>query len=270
MSLNSKRNIDRMRTIIHSLSLFFVILMLNGCFFSTSHDQKWEIEPSGSTAFALNGQGSIAFLYSKEKQLMLWDLLNDAPLTQLGKQDPQGNEVYRIRLSENGLYAISATQQNFAIWDLTWSQAQGLWSISDGIIRDVDIANNGEHVLLGLTNGKAIYVNVATGRRMEFLAHREKVNTVAISPNGRYALSGGNDYIAYLWDTETGLAMHRFEHDKRVNRVALQRDGKLAFTSDGGSDSFIWDLTTGEKVSDLSTIARQQVYSAARFSKTGG
>jgi WD40 repeat protein len=258
-----------MRIIIHSLSLIIVILMLNGCFFSQGHDQKWEIEPKGSSAFALNSQGTVAFLYSNEKQLMLWDLLNDQPLVEMGKQDPDGNKVYNIRLSENGLYAISATQQNFAIWDLTWGQAQGLWSISDGAIRDVDIANNGEHVLLGLTNGKAIYINVATGRRMEFLAHREKVNTVAISPNGRYALSGGNDYIAYLWDTQTGLAMHRFEHENRVNRVALQRDGKLAFTSDGGSDSFIWDLTNGEKVSDLSTIVRQQVYSAARFSASG-
>ncbi|MCV5664739.1 hypothetical protein OFN50_37515, partial [Escherichia coli] len=83
------------------------------------------------------------------------------------------------------------------------------------------------------SNGKAIYVNLVTGRRMEFLAHREKVNSVAISPNGRFALTGGNDYKAYLWDTETGQVLRTFEHEQRIVRVALQRDGKLAMTSDG-------------------------------------
>ena len=119
------------------------------------------------------------------------------------------------------------------MWDLAWTQAQGLWSISDGLIRDIDIASNGEQVLLGLSNGKAIYVNLVTGRRLEFLAHNEKVNSVALSPNGRYALSGGNDYTAYLWDTRNGQIIRSFKHEQRINRVTLQRDGLFAFTSDG-------------------------------------
>ncbi|MCV5917635.1 hypothetical protein OFN60_29855, partial [Escherichia coli] len=102
--------------------------------------------------------------------------------------------------------------------DLGWTQAQGLWSISDALIRDIDITSNGEQVLLGLSNGKAIYVNLVTGRRLEFLAHREKVNSVAISPNGRFALTGGNDYKAYLWDTESGQVLRTFEHEQRVVR----------------------------------------------------
>ena len=48
--------------------------------------------------------------------------------------------------------------------------------------------------LAGLVEWQGIYVNLVTGRRLEFLAHNEKVNSVALSPNGRFALSGGNDY----------------------------------------------------------------------------
>jgi WD40 repeat protein len=194
--------------------------------------------------------------------------LQNKQLAHLGAQDPSSSEVTRIRFSDNGQYAITATQLNFAVWELAWSQSLGLWSISDGTIRDLDIANNGEHVLLGLTNGKAIYVNIETGRRLEFLAHREKVNSVAISRNGRYALSGGNDFFAYLWDTQSGQALFQFEHQARVNRVALDRQGRWAFTSDA-SDAFIWDIRTGEKVSTLSTFLRQQVFSTARFSDDG-
>lgn len=258
-----------MRTVSHSVVLTIVILLLNGCFFTQKNDQRWDIEPTGTTSFGLSRDGRFALLYSKEHQLLLWDLENNEELAQLGAQDPEANTVSHIRIADNGRFAITATQQNFAVWDLGWTQAQGLWSISDGLIRDIDISSNGEQILLGLSNGKAIYVDLVTGRRLEFLAHREKVNSVAISPNGRFALSGGNDYNAYLWDTQTGLALYKFEHGARINRVALQRDGKLAFTSDGSNDAYVWDLSNGEKISELKAFDRQLIFTSARFSDDG-
>ena len=258
-----------MRIISHYMLLAVVIALLNGCFFSAGDDEKWTIEPKGTTSFALSRDGRFALLYSKERHLLLWDLKDNKELASLGKQDPDGNTVSFIRISDNGRYAITSTQLNFAVWDLSWTQAQGLWSISDGLIRDIDISSNGEQILLGLSNGKAIYVNLVTGRRLEFLAHREKVNTVAISSNGKFALTGGNDYKAYLWSTETGQVLYMFEHEARINRVALQRDGKYALTSDGANDSYIWDLSNGEKISELKAFSRQLVFSTARFSDDG-
>lgn len=258
-----------MRIISHSILLFVVIAMLNGCFFFNQEVQRWELEPEGSTSFGLSRDGRFALIYSQQHQLVFWDLTENKKLAELGPQDPQSSPVSLIRLSDNGRFAVTATQNNFAVWDLGWSQAEGLWSISDGQIRDIDIASNGERVLLGLSNGKAIYVDLVSGRRLEFLAHREKVNSVALAPNGRYALTGGNDYAAYLWDTQSGQILRKFEHEQRVNRVALQRDGKLAFTSDGGNQSIIWDLQTGEKQAELSSFSRQLIFSSARFSDDG-
>ncbi|KJY81592.1 lipoprotein [Vibrio galatheae] len=258
-----------MRIIFNSILIVIVISALNGCFFSTHDNQRWTIEPKGTTSFALSRDARFALLYSKEHQLVLWDLNESQELAALGAQDPQASTVSRIRISDNGRFAITATQINFAVWDLAWTQAEGLWSISDGLIRDVDIASNGDQVLLGLSNGKAIYVNLVTGRRLEFLAHNEKVNSVALSPNGRFALTGGNDYKAHLWDTNSGQILKTFEHEQRVNRVALQRDGKYAFTSDGGNQAIIWDLTTGKSLSKLSSFSRQLIFSTARFSDDG-
>ncbi|AXN04881.1 hypothetical protein DD610_11635 [Vibrio anguillarum] len=258
-----------MRIISHSILGCIVILMLNGCFFSNSDVQRWDIEPNGSTSFGLSRDGRFALLYSKQRQLVLWDLEQNKTLAELGPQDPQANTVSHIRLSDNGRFAVTASQINFAVWDLGWTQAQGLWSISDGLIRDIDIANNGKQVLLGLSNGKAIYVDLVTGRRLEFLAHREKVNSVALSPNGRFALTGGNDYFVYLWDTQSGQILRSFEHEQRVNRVALQREGKLAFTSDGGNQSIIWDLSLGKEQAKLRSFSRQLIFSTARFSDDG-
>lgn len=258
-----------MRTISHYLTYLATIALLSGCFFNGKELQRWSISPEGATSFALSRDGRFALLYSKEQDIVLWDLEQNKKLAQLGQQDAENSAVSHIKISDNNRYAVTASQQNFAVWDLAWSQSEGLWSITDSLIRDIDISNNGEKVLLGLSNGKAIYVDLGTGRRLEFLAHREKVNSVSLSANGRYALSGGNDYFAYLWDTTTGQIIHAFEHTQRINRVVLQRDGKLAFTADGGNDGQIWDLKTGAPVSKLKTFSRQQIFSTARFSDDG-
>lgn len=258
-----------MRRILHSFSLILVLLLLNGCFFSGSEAQRWSLAPEGATSFSLSRDGRFALFHSARQGIVLWDLRKNKKLADFGSQDSLNNTVIASKISDNNRYAITATAQNFAVWDLAWGLSDGLWSISDGAIRDVDIANNGQHVILGLSNGKAIYIDLGTGRRLEFLAHREKVNSVAISANGQYALSGGNDHFAYLWDTRSGQIIYGFEHTSRISRVALQRQGKLALTADGTNDVFIWDLTSGEKQAELAIRLRQQNLSSARFSEDG-
>ncbi len=245
------------------------LIILTGCFFSGSELKRWAIAPEGATSFSLSRDGRFAILHSTQQGIVLWDLQQNKKLADFGSQDPYHNTVLTSKISDNNRFAITATAQNFAVWDLAWGQSDGLWSISDGIIRDVDIASNGQHILLGLSNGKALYIDLGSGRRLEFLAHREKVNSVALSANGQFALSGGNDYFAYLWDTRNGQIIYQFEHTSRISRVALQRDGKLALTADGGNDVFIWDLSNGEKQAELAVRLRQQNLSSARFSDDG-
>ncbi len=249
--------------------LFWTLLTLIGCEFWQTELQRWTLAPEGAPSIALSRDGQFALFYSLEQDIVLWDLNSNQALARFGAQDPFDSAVVSAVIADNPRYALTATQHNFAVWDLAWGQAEGLWSISDGAIIDADLASNGEQVLLGLTNGKAIYVNLGTGRRLEFLAHQEKVNSVALSPNGRYAVSGGNDKNAYFWDTQSGQVLFHFPHRARVRQVALQRDGKLAFTADGEGNGYIWDLTTGEKHAELSISVRQQNFSAARFSEDG-
>ncbi|MCW8329672.1 hypothetical protein MD588_12720 [Photobacterium sp. SDRW27] len=254
---------------IQLFSIILALITLTGCFFSGSEANRWNVAPEGTTSFSLSRDGRFAIYHSAQQGIVLWDLRQNKKLADFGSQDPHHNTVLTSKISDNNRYAITATAQNFAIWDLAWGQSDGLWSISDGIIRDVDIANNGQKVLLGLSNGKALYIDLGTGRRLEFLAHQEKVNSVALSANGNFALSGGNDYSAYFWDTRSGQIIYQFEHTSRISRVALQRDGKLALTADGGNDAYIWDLSSGEKQAELAVRLRQQNLSSARFSDNG-
>ncbi|WP_423811277.1 WD40 repeat domain-containing protein, partial [Pseudoalteromonas nigrifaciens] len=136
-------------------------------------------------------------------------------------------------------------------------------------IRDIAISNQGRSVLYGRSDGVVVFVNLETGRRIEFLGHQDKVNTVDLSPNGRFALSGSNDYVAYFWDTRTGQVIHRFNHPTRVTQVTLDPQGRYAFTADSMAQANVWKLTTGDLVSKLKYIARQKIFTAVRFNDQG-
>lgn len=258
------------RSILNPIFSIIVMLLLNGCFFfSDKEAQQWVINPQGVDAAALSRNGRFVLSYSKDQSLILWDLFENSQLAVLGQQDDKNTAIKWIRWSDNGRYAITASDNNFVIWDLGVSQALGLWSISDGQILSVDIANNGQQVLLGLSNHKAIYIDIATERRIEFLAHQARVNSVALSANGRFALSAGNDDQAYLWNTQSGKIQRTFAHRHNIMKVALQRDGERAFTSDIADGHFIWDLHNGERLSQLDISNKVQQFSNARFSDDG-
>ncbi|WP_407333233.1 WD40 repeat domain-containing protein [Enterovibrio sp. 27052020O] len=258
-----------MRQFVGTICLFLTLLALSGCFHSTHEAQRWTLQPDGVTSFSLSRDGRFALMASTEKGIVLWDLIQNKQLADFGYQDPDKNTVIASQISDNNRYAISATSQNFAVWDLAWGQAEGLWSISDGIIRGLDISNNGQKVLLALSNGKALFVDLGTGRRLEFLAHKDKVNSVSLSPNGKYAMSGGNDHNAFFWDTETGQILNQFTHEHRITRVELHRNGKFAFSADGDDAAIVWDLSTGDAISELQMFQRHANFSTARFSDDG-
>ena len=248
--------------------VFLILLAISGCFFNHKM-QLWQLTNQEASSLSLSRDGRFALAFSKVNGIVLWDLKQNEKLADLGAQDPNNNTVIASRISDNKRYAITATTQNFAVWDLAWGQANGLWSISDGKVKDVDIANDGKQLVLALTNKKALYLDLTTGRRLEFLAHKEAVNSVAISPNGDFVLSGGNDHHAYLWHTKTGQIIRNFELQHRVNLVALHRNGLYAFSSDVKGNAFIWNLKTGAKRTELHSIYRFLTYSCARFSDDG-
>lgn len=152
-----------------------------------------------------------------------------------------------------------------------------------GTVRDIDVSNDGKHIVIGKSNGMVTHITVESGRRLEFLGHQTNlldendepvqinnaINSLDMSPNGRYVLTGSSDTNAYLWDTKTGQALHQFRHGSRVTFVALDPKARYAFTADSKKQSRIWDLKTGKAIANLDYINRQEIFSSARFSENG-
>lgn len=251
--------------------LFFLLVLLAGCekLQSTAPMQQFLHVANGSYAAAISDDSQYAVVSSIEDGIAFWDLNNNALLYQWQHQADTDNYVFSMAISHDNSFVLTADQQTFALWRIADGKNNGFWQLDAATIRDVAVSNNGAHLLIGKSNGGVQHITLASGRRLEFMGHSERINSVAMSPNGRYALTGGNDYKAYLWDTKSAQIIHSFSHPSRVTKVALDPSGRYAFTADSKDLAQIWDIKTGERVSKLKFAARQQIFSAVRFSPDG-
>lgn len=230
---------------------------------------RYEHAAKGAFASALSHDGKYSLISSIHHGVALWDNQQQVLKYQWFQQQAQDSLVHTVAISYDNSRAVTAEKSTFAVWDINTGANAGYYQIQTSTIRDIAISNQGHSVVYGRADGVAVYLNLETGRRIEFLGHQEKINVVDISPNGHYALTGGNDYAALLWDTRTGQVLHRFNHPSRVTQVALDPQGRYAFTADSMKQANIWQLTSGDLVSKLQYIARQRIFTAARFNEQG-
>jgi len=232
--------------------------------------KRWQHAAEGAYAANISNDGKYSVVSSIHHGITLWDLDNNAlKYTWSQQQDSADNLVLVADIANNNSHALTANRNDFSLWNIDSGQSEGFWSISESTIRDVAVSNNGAHLLIGQGDGKVEHITLATGRRLEFLGHQEKINAVDMLPNGRIAISGSNDFVAYVWDTLSGQVIYRFNHPSRVTMVALDPKGRYAFTADSKKSANIWDLKTGKLVSKLNYFNRQEVFSAVQFSPDG-
>lgn len=237
---------------------------------SSTPIKRWQHSIEGAYAADLSNDAKFSAVSSIHHGISLWDLEKNAlKFNWSQQQDSADNLVLAIDIADDNRYVLTASRENFALWNTHSGESEGYWQVRDSNIRDVALSNNGEHILIGKSNGTVVHVTIDSGRRLEFLGHNEKVNSVDLLPNGRIALSGSNDFVAYVWDTQSGQVIYRFNHPSRITKVALDPKGKYAFTADSKKAANIWDLKTGKLVSQLQYTNRQEVFSSVQFSEDG-
>lgn len=250
------------------LSLIFLALVTSGCSIpDTTPISRMNFSSSGVYAADIHAQKQLAVFSEVSGEIKVFDLSSGTELYSWRHQEEGNNLVDNVRFSKDGDYVVTSDSEAFAIWSIANGEPLGFWRIDESTIRDIAVANNGRAVLVGRANGSVMFFEPGTERRLEFIGHEEKINSVDLSANGRYALTGGNDYKAYLWDTESGQIIHVFDHPHRVTQVLIDQNAKYLFTADGQDKAQIWDAQTGQEVSRLHFIERQLIFTAAQFSE---
>jgi len=232
--------------------------------------KRWQQSAQGAYAGQISSDAKFSVVSSIHHGLSVWDLTtNERVYNWSQEQNTSDNLVLSIDISDNASHVLTANRDNFALWNLQSGKSEGYWKVRESHIRDIAISNGGDYLLIGKSNSTVVHVAVDTGRRLEFLGHKEKINSVDMLPNGRVAISGGNDFTAYVWDTQSGQVIYQFNHSSRISKVALDAKGRYAFSADSMKDAYIWNLTTGKRISSLQGTKRHEVFSTVRFSPDG-
>ncbi len=266
---------DNKKAILTSLKLPVVALLsflfLQACTPSAGKPlQRYQHAIEGSYAGDISNDGKWSVISSIHHGISVWDLEKNALTYQWAQQqNSSDNLVLAIKISNNNSHVLTASRENFALWNMNTGKSEGYWKVRESNIRDIAISNHGDYLLIGKGNGTVVHVAVDTGRRLEFLGHKEKINTVDMLPNGRVAISGGNDFIAYVWDTASGQVIYQFNHTTRVSKVSLDPQGRYAFSADSMKSAYIWNIKTGKLISQLQGTKRHEVFSSVQFSPDG-
>ncbi|MCW8879029.1 MAG: hypothetical protein OQJ89_03300 [Kangiellaceae bacterium] len=254
---------------IRLIALICTILSVTGCEQPSKAVAEWPHAAVGVLDAAISENGHFALVSSVNFGAAYWDLRENKMLFQWRHNDDPQDGITAVDISPDGSRAITADKRTFIIWNTTSGKPYGYWE-TPADIRSVAISDKGRYVLLGLGSGLVIFIDMNTGRRIEFTAHRkEAVASVDLSANGLWAFTGGNDYRAILWNTRTAKPQQLFEHKTRVVKVKLDKLGKQAFTAGTLGNAIIWNIQSGEEISRLDLNKREYVISAARFSNEG-
>ena len=231
---------------------------------------RWQQAIDGAYAGDISADAHYSVVSSLHNAVHFWDIKNNKLKFIWSQQQKNSNNlVFLTKIANDNSTVMLASRTDFSLWDTNSGKSTGYWSVSDSNIRDIAVSNKGKSLLIGKANGRVEYITLASGIRLEFLGHTEKVNSVDMLPNGRVAISGGNDFVAYVWDTKTGQIIYRFNHPNRVVKVLLDSQGRFAFTADSYKIAKIWDLKTGKLISTLQFTQRPQIFTSARFSNNG-
>ncbi|CAG9295561.1 WD40 repeat domain-containing protein [Celerinatantimonas diazotrophica] len=245
-------------------AILFLIALLAGCTPKTEAIKTITQDSNGVFDAALSRDGSLSLMSSADNDVTLWQLTPKAQAKFRWQQQSQNN-VFLVKFSPGHQYAVTASRHDFAIWSTHTGHSLGFYSIAQSVIRDLAISANGQNVLVGLENSKVLFINLKTGRRLEFLAHTQAINVVRLSANGRYAFSAGNGGDAILWDTQSAQIITKIHMDSRITQIAMTPDGKYIFVAGSHNLAKIFTIPQGKLVSKLAIHTRQEIFSSARF-----
>lgn len=242
--------------------------LLSACTPSAEKLQRDERSPSRTQAAAISPDGQLSFVATAEHGLMLFDLTTHERKHNWQQDEDGISQIRAVALAADKSVAVAASRETIALWDTNSGEVRGYWRLEEAGIRDVAVSSQGRHLIIGRSDGVVVVFEPETGRRLEFLGHSERINSVDISANGRYVISGADDHMSLLWDTGSGQVLQRFPGDGRVALVRFNPDGSTAFTA-SAQTAHIWHLTSAEKVSELRHRSRHKSFLSADFSADG-
>lgn len=209
--------------------------------------------------------GRFSAVLTSQEGIKLFDNKKGNMLHHWQQEQNESEYFFTLAFSPSADVLLAASRMTLVLWDTESGAVIGAWRNDESSIIDIAVANGGHSIALARNDGKVIYFEPKTQRRLELLQHQDKVTQVELSANGQFLLSGGNDHQAILWQLEPVTILHRFQASGRITQLALDATGHYALVS-SSREAIIYHLVTGEPIQQLRPFKRSHVFSSARFS----
>ncbi len=208
------------------------------------------ILPVTSVVFTPDGQGALSG--SWDQSVILWDLQAGEPIQTfggLGSDAGHRGRVSAVRVSTDGVRAVSGSTDGLIVWDLMAGEL--LRRIPQaGAVEALDISPDGQQALVGTEDNNVTLWDLNTGQPLgDFAGHLASVRAVAFSRDGKQALSASRDGAVLLWDLTEGRLAGRLEsvdgmgHSLVINALRFTPDGRYAVTVSDDETAILWDLS---------------------------
>ena len=247
----------------------FLCATLLACAERDAATARWEHSTNALYAAAVSNDGHYAVVAAENNRASYWDLQANTRLFDWKHDDAAEEPIAHVAIAPDSSHVITADARRFVIWSTRDGHSLGFWQV-DAPINAVALSDGARYILLGLSDGRALYIDRLSQRRLEVVAHQgERVTQVDLSGDGMVAATGGNDGRVMIWDAPTGAERYAFEHAGRIAIVKLNRDATQLFAADERGSARIWDLQSGTAAATIKLPQRQTVISAAQFSNDG-
>lgn len=227
---------------------------------------------------AVHPSGQILAAGLENGDLIIWNSGSKAEIAHI--EEAHGGLIYDILFTPNGEFLLTAgVDCVIHMWDSNFDlhQTLGNGCLQDGetvghtsLIPDIDINQEGTHLLSGSQDSDIILWDLATGdsTRYENLNGNTRILTVAFAQDGTSAFASSNNTLL-RFDLETGEITQRYVgHAESIVAIDLSPDGTLLAASDVKRTIIIWNTETTEQETVL--LGHRAPVWAVDFSSTGG
>lgn len=251
---------------VNHYAILFTLFFLTGCFSKPPQPSVFKMQYSDGRlkTASLSHDGSFA-LTVDHQQVCVWSNKTKKKAYPC-ISDIEASSIELSGISYNNKYFFLSNRLSVFLYQLSNGHLVNQWSSGSNIINDIDIAENGQLLILGYRSGEASIINIISESFTTFKIHELDINSVSLTSNGNKAFTGSSDKYASLWDTASGKIISTYKHRTRVNYVDISSDGKIGVSLDAINDRFIWELSGGLKQSELSTNLKFLEFNHTAFS----
>ncbi|QFU25182.1 WD40 repeat domain-containing protein [Shewanella sp. YLB-09] len=220
----------------------------------------------------LSRNAKLAVTLSRTRELSVWDNTSKALLHQWQAEDFD-KPIYQVSLSANNKYLAVTGKHQVSIFDLNSGRLELSW-LAQGFDTDASISSlylnqSGKRILLGMSEGSVITIDLESNQLSMFQLHDGPVSHVEFISYDERILSAAHDGHALIWASSNGQVIGDFSLPQRISSISFDEADRRLFIADAIDNHLIADSHSAESVGQLAFLERYRYFRQALFTDRG-